>query len=57
MITKRKINAATQENTREHKDFPQGNHKGENPTKLPQYIIQPRQCKSLATRIVAHLPQ
>ena len=26
-------------NTREHKDFPRGNHKGENTAKIPQYII------------------
>ena len=41
---------------KEHKYFPQGNHKGENPTKLPQYRIRPRQCKTIEIRIVAHLP-
>ena len=31
---------------KEHKDFPQENHKGENPAKLPQYRTQPEQCKT-----------
>ena len=56
-MTKRNTNAATQENTGEYKYFPWGNHKGENPTKLPQYRIRPRQCKTPATIIVDHLPQ
>ena len=52
-MTERKTSAATQENT---KIF-LGENKGENPAKLPQYRIRPRQCKTLATRIVSHLPQ
>ena len=28
-----------QQHKRTHKDFPQGNHKGENPAKIPQYRI------------------
>ena len=31
---------------KEHKDFPQGNHKGENPAKLPHYKTQLEQCKT-----------
>ena len=31
---------------KEHIDFPWGNHKGENPAKLPQYRIQPRLFKT-----------
>ena len=34
---------------KEHKDFPRGNHKGENPAKLPQYRTQPEQCKTQTT--------
>ena len=36
---------------KEHKDFPQGNHKGENPSKLIQYYTQPRQCKTSRQRL------
>ena len=34
---------------KEHKVFPRGNHKGENPAKLPQYRTQPVQCEIQTT--------
>ena len=35
--------------TQEHKYFPWGNHKGENPAKIPPYRSQPDQCKTQRT--------
>ena len=58
MFTSRITERTTSTKTQEHKDFPQGNHKGENPAKLPQYRTQSKQCKTQTTAslfFLAHL--